>query len=147
MKFTYFVRHSDAGRDMLNQLWWTLFTIIFYLQSYHSGYPRKMQLDADWSHRGAQDWTGTTLTLEICLLLFLFKSLLVALELLLVVPWCLQKLAQTLSFFKILCYWHSKIQIKLQKLPIGLKFHVYKLTLCPNSLNSSKQCKIDLLYE
>lgn len=63
--------------------------------------------------------------LEICLLLFLFKSLLVALELLLVVPWCLQKLAQTLSFFKILCYWHSKIQIKLQKLPIGLKFHIH----------------------
>lgn len=45
-----------------------------------------MQLDADWSHWGAQAWTGTTLTLEICLLLFLFKSLLVALELLLVVP-------------------------------------------------------------
>lgn len=27
-----------------------------------------MQFDADLSHRGAQAWTGTTLTLEICLL-------------------------------------------------------------------------------
>lgn len=35
---------------------------------------RKMQLDAVWSHRGAQDWTGTTLTLEIWLLVFLVCS-------------------------------------------------------------------------
>lgn len=94
---------------------------------------RKMQLDAAWSHRGAQDWTGTTLTLEIWLLVFLVCSSLMNYNL------SYPSVCNSLSthFFFVILLRHGKIKIKLQKLPIGLNLPIRQLTLCSSSLNQS----------
>lgn len=89
---------------------------------------RKMQFDAAWSHRGAQDWTGTTLTLEIWLLVFLVCSSLTNYNL---------SYPSLSTHFFVIFLRHGKIKINIQKLPIGLNLPIRQLTLCSSSLNQS----------